>query len=1175
MRWRQLRLWLIPATAALSGWLACLPGCDRQDNHWGAYDPELKIMTVATDTLRLAEGGATGALTVTLLMVPDDTVFVHLEAVGGQAVAEPATLVFPPVDDDWEPARTATITAIDDLVDEGAQQDALTVLVESRDTVYDGQGGPGLVPLAITDNDRAGVVVSETRLDIVESLDGHLQETYRVHLVSQPTADVTITLTAAPVDPTFHLAPGVLTFTAADWGREQSVRLWADLDQNDADDLTIVIGHAAASADPRYGPALAIDEVTAMVHDNTLPPIARLRRAGGATALSLSEATDTVTADVEVVLDHASTVPVLLHVATVNGTATGGADYVVIDRDLTFNPGASLVQVVHLQVIDDLALEDPESFELVLTGAGNVIIGDDDRLDCAIVDDDLTTLTMTVAPAAEDGGAAQFVVTIPRAEPIPVTFTFTTTAGTAAAESDFESVNAPFFIAPGQTQRVIPVVLLADPYFEPDETFTANLSGVSANARWGGVAVAATIIDDDPQAIALDGVTVGEAAGQAVFTLRLQAPYNAPVTLTATTLAGDGLGAVAGQEDAAAGSDYTAVAAATWTIAADATTATFPVALQAGAQAEALQEYFRLRIDTGSQAGFAGLNALATIVDDDQPFLAVNDVAVNETATTATFTVRLVDGLGAAVTSTGSVTFRADTVDQTASAGTDYTAVGQTFTIAAGQGSVSVPVALQNDVWDDDGETFVLHLTAPVNARLNASEADAFCTITDDEFPSINLGTTLARANEGSTIVLTVSLTTPRQSATAFNLTLLPGSSQGAGVDYTFGQNGAQTVPPFVSSVSFSVPLLDDQLAGELDEVLRATIGGADVALGVTGLDLTIVDAPELTIAGAAALEGQNAVFPVTLDAPSTAPVSFRVQFSSATASALNDINPSNTGPFTIPAGSTATTVPVPTIANDGGDNATETFTVTLISPVNSTLSGFNSAAGTITDGDPSPLSLRADASATEGADIAFVVDLAWTSEAAIQFFVQFNDGTAAGSGIDYTSANTGPYTVPVGQSSLTIAVPTIDDAGPELAAEAFTITIVNPTNAVVGAVPTATGRVLDNDQPVLTIAAGAAVTEGGTLDFTVTMDRQSIVPVTFDLVFLNGSTQGVDDFLAALGPWTLAPGTVSRVIQVPTVPDLLHENQEIFVARLAAGPVNAVVGSPSEANGVIDDDDP
>lgn len=1165
------------ATALLlSLGLSLLPGCDREDNDWDAFDPQQKVMTVATDTLRLAEGGAARSLTVTLLMVPDDTVFVSLVADDGQAVSEPATLVFPPVDDEWTYERTASITAVDDLFDEGAQADALTVLVNSGDAAYAGQGGPALVPLAITDNDRAGVSVSETVLELVEAPPGILEETYHLALTSQPTADVTITVTATPADPTFHVSPSVLVFTPADWSVEQVVRLWSELDLDDADDLAVTLSHTAASSDPRYGPALAIADVAVQVYDNTLPPIARIRPAAGAAALSLAEAAAAVTADVEVVLDHASLLPVRLHLATVAGTATAGADYETVDLDLTFNPGDALVRTVPLRVIDDALLEDPESFEVVLTGLANAIIGDDDRLDCSIADDDLTTLSLAVVPAPEDGGAAQFVVTIPSPQPLPVQFTFTTTAGTATAGADFTAVSAPFFIAAGQVQRTIPVVLMADPYHEPDETFTANLSNVSANAVWGGVPVTATIIDDDPQSVALDGVTLGEAGGPAVFTLRLQAPYNTAVTLAASTLAGDGLGAAAGQEDAAAGSDYTAATAAVWTIPADATTATFAVALLAGTGAEALHEYFRLRIDSGSQPGFAGLVATADIVDDDQPFLAVADVAVAESATQAVFTVRLVDALGAAVTSTGDVTFRADTVDQTASAGTDYAAVGQVFTIAAGQPSVSVPVTLADDAWDDDSETFVLHLSSPANALLDPEEADAFCAITDDEFPSINLGTTLARANEGSTLVFTVGLTTPRQSATTFTLTVLPGTTQGAGVDYSFTQNGAQSIPPFTSSISFTVPLLDDQLAAEVDEVLRATIAGANVALGVIALDLTIVDAPELSIAAApAVVEGANAVFPVTLDAPSTAPVSFRVQYSSASASVVSDINPANTGPFTIPAGSVSVNVPVPTIAADGGDLASETFTTTLIGPANATLSGFNAASGTILDGDPSPLSFAADASAVEGSDITFTVQLAWTSEAAIQFFVQFTDGTAAGSGIDYTSAGTGPYVVPAGQASLTVAVPTTDDAGPELEAEAFTITIVNPTNAVVGANPTATGRVLDGDQPVLSIVAGTPAVEGGDLSFTVSMDRQSIVPVTFDLTFLNGSTQGAADFIAPTGPWTLAPGATTTVITVATVPDALHENQEVFVARLAADPVNAVVGTPSEANGVIDDDDP
>jgi hypothetical protein len=1175
MKQRGDRSWW-PAFALLPALLlGFATGCDNKDNDWNEFAPEQKIMTVATDTLRLAEGGITRTLTVTLLMVPDDTVRVDIEAVGGQAVAEPSVLVFPPVDDEWARARTATISAVDDLLQEGEQVDALTVLANSRDDAFDGQGGVGLVPLVIADNDNAGVIVSETDLHLIESAEGILEQKYHLCLTSEPTASVTITITPSPADPTFHIVPSVVTFTTANWDQEQVIRLWSDLDQVDADDLTITISHSAASSDPLYGPGLAIADVIATVYNNTQPPVATLRPValGG---LALAEAAVATTADFQIVLSHASSLPVQLHLTTVDGTATGGADYVAMDQDVTFQPGDPLTRLVHLTVIDDDDLEDPESFEVVLTGLANALIGAEDRLSCTVADDDQTTLSLVVTPATEDAGSAQFVVSIPHAEPIPVTFTFTTTAGTATSGADYTAVGTPFFIAAGQTQRIIPVVLLADPYYEGDETFTANLSQVSANAHWAGTPVSCTIVDDDPQSIALDGVTVGEAGGTAVFTLRLQAPYNVPVTLAVSTLAGDGLGSATGQEDAAAGTDYTAATGATWTIPADATTATFPVSLLAGTQAEAFNEYFRLRIDSGSRSGFAGLVATATVVDDDQPLLAVADVAVNETATQAVFTVRLVNALGAAITSTGDVTFRADTVDQTASSATDYTAVGQVFTIAAGQGSVNVPVTLHDDAWDDDSETFVLHLSAATNAAISPTEADAFCAITDDEFPSINLGAVLARANEGSTITFTVSLTTQRQSPTTYSLTLLPGTSQGAGVDYSFAQNGAQVIPAFTSSVSFTVPLLDDQLTGEIDEILHASIAGANVALGVTGLDLTIVDAPRLSIAAApTVLEGQNAVFPVTLTAASTAPITFRVQYSSATANVLSDINGAGTGPFTIAAGATTVNVSVPTIAGDGGDNASEAFTTTLITPTNATLSGFNSATGTITDGDPSPLSFTGPASATEGTDIAFTVHLAWTSEAAIQFFVQFANGTAAGSGIDFVSAATGPYTVPAGQSNLTINVPTIDDAGPELATENFTITITNPTNAVVGATPTATGSILDGDQPVLTITAGPAVTEGGTLSFTVTMDRQSIVPVTFNVIALDGSTQGVDDYTAPIGPWTIPAGSTTRVITVPTVQDLVHENQEIMVLRLAASPTNGVLGTPVEANGVIDDDDP
>ncbi|TFG88873.1 MAG: hypothetical protein E4H17_01640, partial [Gemmatimonadales bacterium] len=565
------------------------------------------------------------------------------------------------------------------------------------------------------------------------------------------------------------------------------------------------------------------------------------------------------------------------------------------------------------------------------------------------------------------------------------------------------------------------------------------------------------------------------------------------------------------------------------------------------------------------------------IVDDDLPCLFAANLTVQEADAAATFRVDLQNGAGAATTSTADVTFRAATMDQTASAGGDYAGFLQTLTIPAGQGGIDVPVTLTDDGFDDDNETFVLVLTDPVNAEGNCRDEAPFCRIVDDEFPSLNLLTVAAdRYNEGSVYGFVVRLTTPRQDDTTFDLDLSAGTSNGPGVDYTFTGNGTWTIPAFASEATLTVPFLDDQLAGEPDETIQMNIANANVALGVSNLAAVILDAPELGITGTATSEGTPAEFLVSLDETSTAPIQFRVQFASGTAIVGADFNSGGTGPFTIPAGALTTNVPVPTTAGDGGDAAVENFIITLITPTNATLGPFSSAVGTIADMDPPELSWAGSASATEGGNIQFTVQLSWFSEVGVQFELAFTDGTAARAGIDYNDAGTGPYTIPPGVLDYVVWVPTTADGAPELATEDFSVTLHSPVNAVIGSPATATGYVLDGDQPELTIPAGDTVVEGSDLHFTVHLDPQTIVPVFFNLEYDNGSTQGAADFDASnIGPFSMAAGTADTTITVPTVGDLDHENQEIFIVRVTADPVNAVRGVPFEANGVIDDDDP
>ncbi len=1160
---------------ALAGVLAWTGGCDREDNDWGAFDPEQRELVVLADTLRVSEGGAEATFRVALRMVPEDTVTVLIRPQSDQIVAEPDSLVLVPVLDQWAGERRIVVRALDDQRAEGPHSEWIDVHAFSRDPAYNGQGGDGLVPVLIADDDQAGVSVNETLLTLVESLAGTVNQTYEVALLSEPADTVRIAIASTPIEPTLHIEPAELVFSPANWDTVQRVTLWAEMDEVDGDDLDLQIGHVASSSDPDYDAQMQIADVRLLVLDSTLSPVGRLEFVlDDDHTLHENDAAQTVR--VVITLSRPSTENVVVHLSTVNGSAVGGQDFEVLDEDITFAPGEALVQTREINVVNDDILEFPEQFEVAITPVENLFVGELDRLTLDIDDDDTTPLTMTVTDAEEDSGAAEFIVSMPTTQMVPISFRFVTEGGTALQGNDYEALDEEFVIEQGQTHQIVPVVLLADPDHEPDEDFTARLVDLSRHATWSQAPVACTILNDDPQTVTLTGGDYEESDSHAIFTVRTEAPYNEDVSLLLNALSGDGLGNIGDQEDAEAGSDFGAMVGALIALPAGETEMQVRVPILQDPYAERLQEYFRLEIAGADQDGFAGLIATASIRDDDQPCLQVDDLLVDESDGTANFRVEVIDGSGALTTSTADIVFDAFTMDQTAEAGQDYEAYASTLTINAGQSGLDIPVTLLDDGQDDDSESFVLVLGPPENATGACRDENAFCRIADDEYPSLNLYAVAAdRYNEGSVYEYVARISTPRQEPTTFIMNLSAGSSNGQGVDYDFAENGLQTILPGDTEMHFSASFLDDQLAGELDETLDISVGGANVALGIYQIQAVIIDAPELSITGDAVNEGETAHFTVTLDATSTADVQFLVQYASDTATAGSDFSNTNVGPFTIPAGSLSADVAVPVTAGDGGDASVEYFVATLITPTNATLSPFNSAIGTIYDMDPPELRWDGPASAVEGTDVELLVRLSWPSEVDVEFEVSFTDGTAARSGIDYDDSNTGPYTVAAGMTSFIVPVPTVADGLPELASEDFTVTLHSPVEAVLGTPVIATGNVLDADQPELSIPVDETTTEGGDLFFTVHLSQATIVPVFFGLEYDVGSTQGPTDFDASnTGPFSMMPGTTDTTITVITFDDTDFENQEAFIVRIASDPTNAVVGDPFEATGTIDDND-
>ena len=215
-----------------------------------------------------------------------------------------------------------------------------------------------------------------------------------------------------------------------------------------------------------------------------------------------------------------------------------------------------------------------------------------------------------------------------------------------------------------------------------------------------------------------------------------------------------------------------------------------------------------------------GFSGRAVRNDSPEPELSVAHLTVDEGDGTAEFTVTL------DVASGETVTVGYATSNGTAEAGSDYTAKSGTLTIAAGQTSKDIEVALADDSLSEEDEDFTLTLSNASNAGIDVGTATA--TITDNEStPMLTIAD--AKATEGGTVEFTVTLDPASSSdvtvgyATA-NGTATSDSADPDGADYTAPASGAElTISASQTSGTISIATGDDTVF-EADETFTVTL---------------------------------------------------------------------------------------------------------------------------------------------------------------------------------------------------------------------------------------------------------------------------------------------------------------------------------------------------------------
>jgi subtilisin family serine protease/subtilisin-like proprotein convertase family protein len=996
--------------------------------------------------------------------------------------------------------------------------------------------------------------ISVTDVTLAEGAAGTTIATFTVLLSNAIGDPVSVNFATADGTATagsdYVAASGTLTFAPGELTKSVTVVVHGDtLDEPDEHFFLNLSNAAGASLDDAQGVAtIQNDETRLSTSDMAL----------------LEGNSGTSQAVVAVSLSAASAHPITVNYATANSGSTAGSDYVANSGSLIFAPGETQ-KTIAVAVNGDAQNELDETFVLNLSGVANAVLDDGQGVVTIRNDDPLPSVSIADAKVTEGNAGTRTIslpVTLSPASGRTVTIDYMTLPGTATADGDFTPINGTLIFNPGQSTKYVTVTLVGDTIAEPDETFLVNLANSPGAVILDGDATGT--IQNDDTSLRVSDVTLTEAESgfaEMSFTVSLSAAVDFEVHANYATTGGT----------ASAGSDF--INTSGILVFAPGQTSQTVTVLALSDLRDELDETLFLNLTNPIGALLADNQGVATIVDDDPlPSLSIGDVSVSEGnagTKTLSFTVRLSTASGR------TVTVQYATADDTAIAGSDYTARNGTLTLLSGFGSQTVTITINGDTSPEIHETLRVTLSNPTNATL--ADTDAVGTILDDDNLSIG-DVTLVEGDTGVVhVVFTAMLATPLPHEVRLDYTTVNGTAS-AGSDY-LAAAGTLVLPPGETFQAIIVPVIADRW-DEADETINLNFSNpVNVILADTQAVATITDddlLPGVAVADMSIAEGNSGArsitFTISLSAASGRTVQVQYATADDTATAGGDYV-GRSGTLTFYAGYTSQTINV-TVNGDTTAESNEALLFNLTSASNATLDD-GQGVGTIGNDDPLPALSINDAKITEGnagtKNLTFSVTMSAASTNPVTIDYATLPGTATPGG-DFTAAN-GTLTFNPGQSTKTINVVLAGDTLSE-PDENFLVSLTNPAGAVI-LDGEGTGTIQNDDTSLR--ASDATVIEGDSGLAEATFIVSMPAAVDFE-VRVNYNTAGAtastgNDFAATNGTLVFAPGQVNKTVTVLALSDLRDEPDETFYLNLT-NPVSALLAD-SQGVATITDNDP
>ncbi|MDA0586557.1 MAG: right-handed parallel beta-helix repeat-containing protein [Planctomycetota bacterium] len=253
----------------------------------------------------------------------------------------------------------------------------------------------------------------------------------------------------------------------------------------------------------------------------------------------------------------ASVNTITVNFATSDGTAvsTGAnADYISTSGTLTFDPGVTS-QTVDVMVFGDTDLEPDETVILNLSGAsdseGNTL-AIADAMSSGLILNDETSISIDSVSAFEGNSPTltpfDFTVSLVQPNANIVTVDVDALSGTAISGSDFVANSTTVTFNPGETSKIVTVLIIGDGAFEADEQFTMQLSNPTESGVADPTAVLSgpgtgTILNDEAPPVnwlvtlnvAMDTLQVFKDTGTGPVLFSSTTDLNAAFAVTADT----------------------------------------------------------------------------------------------------------------------------------------------------------------------------------------------------------------------------------------------------------------------------------------------------------------------------------------------------------------------------------------------------------------------------------------------------------------------------------------------------------------------------------------------------------------------------------------------------------------------------------------------------------------